>query len=635
MLTDFGNDLFASVAVVAIWTLILGRETLMVLAGLSVARLVLKFVVLMPRVFAPLHLWLERGPRLEERELLELEPMLLDCSRRHTIFHALGWLGQFLLTVVLLELWVEPDAGLAEYGLASLLLLSLLAGAGMMLVSVLRPLLQDVRAELGAQLSARGLDAQRQASSFVDEIVLLNSAYVLAVYFGVAALGGAVQIDSWRDLHAAEARELARAAANASDTSLAEGIEYVARLPDALADAARERETSGELALPSVIERSAGLAHAAAPVPGGWLVATVESDEQVPWLFGTIALLPLLFGFSLASANRRTAGAVARQLREVSEATGEVLGSGKLRGVRRFRPADNNEAGRLLLDFNGLIDVLGGLADTATRVAEGDLAVEFEHRGELHAAFGGMLEQLRAMVGSMQAAAAELSVAARNIQAIATEHEQLTNRQSLRVSEVGETTVQLASTAADIALSATEVLTDAERTVNTSAETLARITALSEQAGGIREVLEVISDVAERSDLLALNGALEATRAGEAGRGFMLVANEMRRLAERTAGSVSDVHARVEGITNSSASSVSAMSDSRKLATRTAKAALDISALTETQRKDTERVSAAMQVLAESVAATATATLQTLEAAEGLRTQASALEVLTQRWSSA
>ena len=164
-----------------------------------------------------------------------------------------------------------------------------------------------------------------------------------------------------------------------------------------------------------------------------------------------------------------------------------------------------------------------------------------------------------------------MASASSEIYAAAQEQESAAARSSNSVNEMSATVESLAESAERITATANGVLDNAEQTLATADTMTSRIGELTAQANGVGDLLEVIREVANRSDLLALNGSLEATRAGEAGRGFALVAAEMRRLAERVTGTVTDVRGRVADIKASGSSTVMATEQSRKLAHDTAR----------------------------------------------------------------
>jgi methyl-accepting chemotaxis protein len=192
--------------------------------------------------------------------------------------------------------------------------------------------------------------------------------------------------------------------------------------------------------------------------------------------------------------------------------------------------------------------------------------------------------------------------------------------------QVSGTVQSLLDSASNIADSAQGVLGNAERTKETTESSARRINELSTHTNRIAELLEVIRDIADRSDLLALNASLEATRAGEAGRGFTMVAGEMRRLAERVTASVEDVKTLLVDVRTSGTSSVQATEEGRKLAESTTESARQITLVTQRQRSATQEVSQTMSQISKVLTSSLVTMQQTRSSAELLMGQSAELE---------
>ncbi|SEK32178.1 methyl-accepting chemotaxis protein [Colwellia chukchiensis] len=132
-------------------------------------------------------------------------------------------------------------------------------------------------------------------------------------------------------------------------------------------------------------------------------------------------------------------------------------------------------------------------------------------------------------------------------------------------SQVSETSSQVLA----ILAQGTQASSTSQQTVENFAEEVTAMAAdlalLQEECSRIGSVLEVIRGIADQTNLLALNAAIEAARAGEQGRGFAVVADEVRALAHRTQESTVEIHAMVEGLQEKSTNAVNAISRGQSL----------------------------------------------------------------------
>lgn len=317
--------------------------------------------------------------------------------------------------------------------------------------------------------------------------------------------------------------------------------------------------------------------------------------------------------------------AVSVPLERLTGTARRVVEEGNLKEIGEIPVARSDEIGLLTDQFNNVVHLMRSLGDVANRIAAGDLTTDVPGKGELPDAFRNMLGSLQTIVRQIRESSMDLASAATEIFAAAQEQEAAATTQSSGMIEISRTMDSLSESAAHVSDAVGGVLSNAERALQNTDEMVRRIGELTAHANRIAEILEVIRDIADKSDLLALNGSLEASRAGEGGRGFALVAAEMRRLAERVTASVHDVKRLVTDIRDSGSSTVMATEESKKLAHNTTDAARQITFVTQQQRTGTEQVSASIKNIAEVVSQAASATSQTRTSAESLKVQADRL----------
>jgi methyl-accepting chemotaxis protein len=379
----------------------------------------------------------------------------------------------------------------------------------------------------------------------------------------------------------------------------------------------------------------------------------VRVDAPIHGKGGASGMLRL--GFSLqdvdeeAQAHREAVAAVAAVVFFVGLGLAFLIGTILVRPIRRMtevslRLADGDlsqmdvgigggdEVGRMANAFDRLLRSLRALSASADRVAKGDLASHLEMSGPVAEAFNRMVDEQRGIVRQIGETSVELASAASEIYAAAQEQQATATHQSASVEEANQTMQSLLQSAAHIAESARGVLGNAERTKETTDGMSKRFAELTGHTNRIAEILEVIREIADRSDLLALNASLEATRAGEAGRSFSLVAAEMRRLAERVTASVQDIKGLVADVRAFATTTIMATEEGRRLAESTTESARQITLVTQQQRTGTEQVSQSMHDITSALSQAANAATQIRTSTEALKAQADHLAQIVGRF---
>jgi methyl-accepting chemotaxis protein len=354
--------------------------------------------------------------------------------------------------------------------------------------------------------------------------------------------------------------------------------------------------------------------------------ASIVSLNLVLWI-----LLAAGLGLGLAIA-LITARAIAGPVQGMTNAMGKLAGgdtSLAIPGVGRSDEiGEMADAVRIFKDNMIEADRLRAeQAEADARAAALRKAEMDRFASQFEGAVGEIVDTLSSSSTELEAAAQTLTRTAENTQQLSTIVSAASEETSANVQSVASATEELTSSVSEIGRQVQEAARIAGAAVSQADTTNDRVNKLSQAAGRIGDVVELINTIAGQTNLLALNATIEAARAGDAGRGFAVVASEVKALAQQTANATGEIIHQITDIQAATEESVIAIKEISGTISRISEISSTIASAVEEQGAATQEISRNIMQSAEGTHQVATNIISVKDGAS--ETGAASSQVLT------
>ena len=313
-----------------------------------------------------------------------------------------------------------------------------------------------------------------------------------------------------------------------------------------------------------------------------------EINEET-WISIIVSLAMLILGTAIVWLLSKLIGGPIVEMKEVAIRLADGETDVSVPAVR-----SGGEVGDLAAAFRTMQENLRLVATQAQAIAQGDLSQAVEMRGDLADAFNHMVGDLSQLVRQMQEAGRRIGTSSARISDAIMEQSGTATQQYASISDTAATMEELTSITEEIQHSSNRVVEaaagtrqDAENGVGALRVTLERmqeigeaneksigeIQTLSEKVGQVNGVMDIINNITDQTKLIAFNAAIEAVAAGEFGKRFGVVAQEIRRLADTVVDATEDIRQQLVEIQEATQSMVNASQDNTLVINRSMESA--------------------------------------------------------------